>query len=208
MDAQAITTVAPRQVLADHAYDVLVELLVDGRLEAGSAINIDSLARSMEISRTPIREALARLEATNLVRRTALKGYRVAPLPSTEELLELMDARLVIEPVNAFLACDRNNSSLVAQLQQSLTVMTTSPRGAVFSEFRDYLQADEQFHLSSRRAREIVTCFRRTRRSADRLSGFACSRDGESPTQSRRSRSTTASSGPSPTAIPRPLVWL
>jgi DNA-binding GntR family transcriptional regulator len=147
MDAHAIAKVAPRHVLADHAYEVLVELLVDGRLEAGSAINIDALARSMEISRTPIREALARLEATSLVRRTAMKGYRVAPLPSTEELLELMDARLVIEPVTAFLASGRSDESLVQQLQGSLATMTSSPRGAVFSEFREYLQADEQFHF-------------------------------------------------------------
>jgi DNA-binding GntR family transcriptional regulator len=147
MDAEAIAKAAPRQVLADHAYDVLVELLVDGRLEAGSAINIDGLARSMEISRTPIREALARLEATSLIRRTALKGYRVAPLPSTEELLELMDARLVIEPVNASLACARNNESLVTQLQDSVDTMAKAPRGAVFAEFREYLQADERFHF-------------------------------------------------------------
>jgi DNA-binding GntR family transcriptional regulator len=143
----AIAKAAPRQVLADHAYDVLVELLVDGRLEAGSAINIDALARSMEISRTPIREALARLESTSMIRRTALKGYRVAPIPSTDELLELMDARLVIEPVNAFLACGRNNQTLVTQLQETVSVMSTAPRGSVFSEFRDYLQADEQFHF-------------------------------------------------------------
>src|ERR1700710_2520004 len=98
---------APRQGLADHVYDELIESLVDGRVGAGSALNIDALAREMEGSQTPIREALARLEATGLVRRTALKGYRVAPILSTEELVELMDARLVLEPVNAYLACNR-----------------------------------------------------------------------------------------------------
>jgi DNA-binding GntR family transcriptional regulator len=138
--------VAPRQVLADHVYDALLESLVDDTFEAGSALNIDGLARSMEVSRTPVREALARLEATGLVRRTALKGYRVAPLLRTDELLELMDARLVIEPVNAFHACDHVTDTLVAQLDRSVAELADAPRGPSFADFRQYLSADEQFH--------------------------------------------------------------
>ena len=42
-----------------------------------------------------------------MVRRTALKGYRVAPVFTPDDLAELMDARLVIEPANARLACSR-----------------------------------------------------------------------------------------------------
>ena len=86
-------------------YEELLASLVDGRHEPGDALSIDGVARELEVSPTPVREALARLESTGLVTRIAMRGYRVAPTLSTEELAELMDARLAIEPVTALRAC-------------------------------------------------------------------------------------------------------
>lgn len=134
-----------RQVLADHVYDELMESLVDGRLEAGAPLNIDALSRELEVSQTPIREALARLEATGLVRRFALRGYRVAPLFTPEDLAHLTDARLLIEPENAFLACQRMTDALVAELRRSIDDLR-EPTGPSFADFRAYWEADERFH--------------------------------------------------------------
>jgi DNA-binding GntR family transcriptional regulator len=119
---------------------------MDGRLEAGTGISIDGTARDLDVSPTPVREALARLESTGLVRRVALKGYRVAPLFSREELADLMDARLVIEPVNAERACEHVTPELCAGLEQSIMDLRTAPKGPSFSEFRSYWEADERFH--------------------------------------------------------------
>jgi len=82
-----------RQVLADHVYEALLEWLMDGRLEPGAAVSIDGMARELDVSPTPVREALARLEHTGMVRRVALKGYRVAPVFTREDFAELMEAR-------------------------------------------------------------------------------------------------------------------
>lgn len=138
--------VASRMVLADHVYDELMVALVDGRLEADEPLNIDALARSMEISQTPIREALARLEATGLVVRTALKGYRVAPLFSVDEVTELMEARELIEPENAFRACVRSSEALVVGLAQSISDLEHSPTDPATGTIKPYWQADERFH--------------------------------------------------------------
>jgi DNA-binding GntR family transcriptional regulator len=135
-----------RQVLADHVYEEIFASLMDGRLEAGAGISIDGMARDLNVSPTPVREALARLEATGMVRRVALKGYWVAPLFSTDELAELMDARLVIEPVNALRACERATPELNKALEQSIMDLRNAPRGASFAEFRDSCEADERFH--------------------------------------------------------------
>ena len=135
-----------RQVLADHVYEALLVALMDGRLEAGTPVSIDGMARELEVSPTPVREALARLEATGMVRRTALRGYRVAPLFTPDELADLMDARLVIEPANALMACRRADAELTAQLAQSIADLKAAPRGPSFSEFRSYWEADERFH--------------------------------------------------------------
>ncbi len=135
-----------RQVLADHVYQEVLASLMDGRLGAGAGISIDGLARDLDVSPTPVREALARLEATGMVRRVALKGYSVAPLFSADDLAQLMDARLVIEPVLASRACERRTPALNQALKQAITDLRTAPRGVSFAEFRDYWEADERFH--------------------------------------------------------------
>jgi DNA-binding GntR family transcriptional regulator len=93
-----------------------------------------------------VREALARLEHTGMVRRVALKGYRVAPVFTREDFAELMEARLAIEPVNARLACARLTPEHLAELEQAVADLKTAPRGPSFAEYRDYLEADERFH--------------------------------------------------------------
>ena len=138
--------VPQRQSLADGVYDILLARLIDGSTAAGEPLNIDALSRDLEVSQTPIREALARLESTGLVSRTALRGYRVAPLFTPRELEDLMDARAVIEPVNAYLATNRATSGLITQLGESIEDLRNSPRGPGFSEFQAYWEADERFH--------------------------------------------------------------
>ena len=135
-----------RQVLADHVHEELMASLIDGRLEAGANLSIDGIARDLDVSPTPVREALARLEHTGMVRRIALKGYKVAPLFTPLELSQLVDARLVIEPVNAELACARSTPELFGELQQTIEQLRTSPTGSSYAEFRDYWKADEDFH--------------------------------------------------------------
>ncbi|WP_427133594.1 GntR family transcriptional regulator [Pseudarthrobacter sp. S9] len=135
-----------RQVLADHVYEALLASLMDGRLEPGTAVSIDGTARELDVSPTPVREALARLEHTGMVRRVALKGYRVAPVFSGEDFAELMEARLAIEPVNARLACARLTPEHLAELAQAVSDLREAPRGPSFAEYKDYLEADERFH--------------------------------------------------------------
>jgi DNA-binding GntR family transcriptional regulator len=140
------STVVSRQVLADHVYQRLLETLMDGGLEAGAPVSIDGMARRLGVSPTPVREALARLEATGMVRRVALRGYRVAPLFTAEELAQLMAARRVIEPTNAELACRSATPDDRRALQRSIDDLASSPRGPSFADYRAYLQADEGFH--------------------------------------------------------------
>src|SRR2546426_5899812 len=87
-----------RRVLGDSVYEVIKGLVIDQRVEPGSRMNIDSLARQLTVSQTPIREALARLEADGLVIREPLRGYSVAPLLDASSFDQLYDMRLLLEP--------------------------------------------------------------------------------------------------------------
>jgi DNA-binding GntR family transcriptional regulator len=86
-----------RRGLRDRVYDLILELLLEGDVEPGSRLSIDTLAKQLDVSPTPVREAMVQLERTGLVTREALKGYRVAPPLGPEQLAELFDARLMLE---------------------------------------------------------------------------------------------------------------
>jgi DNA-binding GntR family transcriptional regulator len=133
--------------VVDEVYDRLVELIVDGRIAADAPLGIDALSRELGVSTSPIREALARLESTGLVRRMALRGYRVAPELTPTELGQLLDARLLIEPAAASNAASRHpTSNLAADLDETIRVLRDAPRGPTFESFREYYEADRRFH--------------------------------------------------------------
>ena len=86
-----------RKVLRDDVHDALLQMLLRGRFAPGESLSIDSVARQLGVSPTPVREALVELEHTGLVTRAALRGYTVAQPLSQEQMAQLMDARVVIE---------------------------------------------------------------------------------------------------------------
>lgn len=78
-----------RVPLADRAYDELLLQMISGRRPPGDWLNTYALAREMNLSATPVREALARLEPTGFVRRHPSRGYEVAPLLTATEISTL-----------------------------------------------------------------------------------------------------------------------
>lgn len=110
-DGAQLTPVVRRLVdrppLVDDVHDVLVDMLMNRRLAAGDRLNIDALARTLHVSPTPVREALARMEAEGLVVKEPRRGYAVAPLIGLDDLRALIDFRLLIEPAAAATAAKR-----------------------------------------------------------------------------------------------------
>jgi DNA-binding GntR family transcriptional regulator len=136
---------APRG-LTDTVHDALLELLMNRGLEPGSALRTQTLAARLGVSATPVREALARLEGSGLVVRSARRGYRAAPLLSAEELAQLVDVRLLVEPGNAERACARSDDAFVARLWAAVEDQRDAPTGPGYAGFKHYLEADWSFH--------------------------------------------------------------
>ncbi len=90
-----------RQPLTDDVHDVLVDMLMNHTLGPGGRLNIDAVAKMLGVSPTPVREALARLEAEGLIVKEPRRGYLVAPLISLDDLHSLIDFRLLVEPAAA-----------------------------------------------------------------------------------------------------------
>ncbi|NAZ82002.1 FCD domain-containing protein [Kineococcus sp. R8] len=132
--------------LSDSVHEALLELLMSRGVEPGSALRTQAVADRLGVSATPVREALARLEATGLVVRSARRGYRAAPLLTPEELGQLVDVRLLVEPGNAERACRRSDDAFVRRLWGAVEAQRTAPTGPGYAGFKEYLRADWSFH--------------------------------------------------------------
>lgn len=81
---------------AEIIFDSLREAIVDGSLEDGATLRQDAIARLFNVSRIPVREALARLEEQGLVTTQRHKGAVVSSL-SVEEIAEMFEFRALVE---------------------------------------------------------------------------------------------------------------
>lgn len=135
-----------RVPLADRAYEALLLQVIGGNRPPGAWLNIGALSREMGLSATPIREALARLEPTGLVRRNPLRGYEVSPLLSPTEIGQLMDARLLFEPSFAAEASARADAGFLQQLMDTITTMESAGEVTDPEALKASWIADEHFH--------------------------------------------------------------
>lgn len=143
-----------RTALRDQVHDRILAALLDGRVQAGERLSIDTLARDLAVSPTPVREALVQLERTGLVTREALKGYRVAPPLDRAQLAELFDARMMLEERAAELAAP-HASALLPALRAAHDVHEAASHEVVHAHAsgevplevtQRYFEADGAFH--------------------------------------------------------------
>lgn len=73
-----------RRPLREDIYQALLERLLEGDPEPGSHINEQALCVTLGVSRTPLREALIRLEQDGFLRSDMARGFTVQPLSATE----------------------------------------------------------------------------------------------------------------------------
>jgi DNA-binding GntR family transcriptional regulator len=105
-----------RQMLTDETYDAIMGLLMSHEIRPGERINIDALSRTLRVSVTPVRESLARLESEALVTKQALVGYAATPLLTLEQLSDMYDVRLALEPLAARISAVRATDEQVEEI--------------------------------------------------------------------------------------------
>ena len=87
--------VTQRRRLADEVYDQLVEAIMNQQITADDRLVQEKLAAELEISRTPVREALMRLEKEGVLMAAASGGFRLAQM-NEDEVKQLYQARAAI----------------------------------------------------------------------------------------------------------------
>jgi len=131
--------------LVEWAYEHLLSMLMTVQIAPGQRIAIDTVARQLGISQTPIREALSQLEAERLVYKMPNVGYRASPRMTREEVQDLYDLRLLIEPYAAARAAERMDDASLKVLQE----IDKDMRGVTDKDdraFARFAEADANLH--------------------------------------------------------------
>src|SRR5579872_6918068 len=100
MSDQDVTdrTIARPSGLVEEVYRRIRADIMSLRLPPETRVSVDSLARELGVSQTPIREALSMLEANGLVSKRHFTGYATSPRLGRAQLDELFEFRLLVEP--------------------------------------------------------------------------------------------------------------
>ena len=121
--------------LRTRVFDTLRDAILTGQLKPDEALPELRLARELDVSQAPIREALLKLEHVGLVTRVPNKGAAVTEL-SLRELRERMDVRAWLEEVAFVQAAQRMGEEAFDALR------------ARYDELHATLQADKHFEIS------------------------------------------------------------
>lgn len=117
---ESVAAATGDHMLSERVYQSILRSVARGDLQGGEKLRIEELARTLNVSPTPVREALSRLETTGLVVHPPHRGFRVAPPLSSNQFDRLMDGRELIEVGAAGLAIEHGNAALPSLLQEAL----------------------------------------------------------------------------------------
>lgn len=169
----------PGRSMVDAAVAAIRDKILDLSLPPGKAINNKWLVDNLELSRTPIREALNRLAAEGLIHFEANHGVFVHPL-DIDEINQLMEAYGVAERISAF-HCDFTSPGLVEDV-----VAGQAKQRQTLKEHR-YLEAsywNATFRMriaETRRNHHLMEFYRRTVNHSRRLSCLIYSMEARDP---------------------------
>jgi DNA-binding GntR family transcriptional regulator len=118
---------ASRRVLADEVVDAIRLAIITGEFEAGKRLIEDELATQLQVSRGPVREALARLEQEGLIVNERHRGSTVARL-SPGEVDELYSLRTALERLAVEWVCRCATDEDLAEVGRVLERFDTLPQ--------------------------------------------------------------------------------
>lgn len=129
--------------LSGWVYDQLLEMILNGSLEGGALLYEQALARLLRTSRTPVREALLRLEAEGLVARQAGRVLTVREVP-VREFMEILRVRSVLETEAIGQACKRIPDATLRELRRTVESLLESDTPDAEAQMR----ADDALHCA------------------------------------------------------------
>lgn len=137
-----------RLSLRDQAYSAVKRRIITMRYRPGEYLNEARVSDELGIGRTPVHQALDRLRLEGMVDIIPRKGVIVRPV-SLDEVLELIEIRLVNEPYCAALAARRATGDEIAAMQ---AVLARTDEHIPSHDLEALMDLDREFHMGISRA--------------------------------------------------------
>lgn len=132
--------VVRQRTAVDNTVDAIRQLIGRGELMAGQPLRQDELATRFGVSRTPLREAIARLEVEGLVVTEPHRGA-VVFRPTTHDLREIYEIRLILEPYAVSLVAQHHDPDELRKLDELREQVEDS-------EDWEFARFNSQFHIA------------------------------------------------------------
>ena len=126
----------------EKTYDYLKTNILSGHFIPGERLAEEHLAEELGVSRTPVREALHKLEQEGLIEPLESRGFCV-PQDSIEEIEDLFDIRTVLEGYTLKIICERITDEQMAMLEEIIEKADDALRRKRIDEV---FQWNTQFH--------------------------------------------------------------
>lgn len=128
--------------LRDVVFNTLRQAILRGELKPGERLMEIQLANKLGVSRTPIREAIHKLELEGLVLMIPRKGAEVADI-SEKSLRDVLEVRKALEELAVTLTCDKITKAQIAELKTAAEEFRKTLKSGDITQIAE---ADVRFH--------------------------------------------------------------
>jgi DNA-binding GntR family transcriptional regulator len=145
--------------LLDRAYDYIRSGIEKRTFQAGDNLYDSQIATTLGMSRTPVREALRRLEREGIVASIPRRGWTV-PRLRVDDLIQIFEIKESLEGMLARKAVGRMTEEVIAELESAITDLEAA---AAAGDRDGWLSADRRWHrilygaAGNERAREMIS---------------------------------------------------
>lgn len=128
--------------LRDVVFNTLRDAILKGELEPGERLMEIHLANKLGVSRTPVREAIRKLELEGLVKMIPRRGAVVASI-TISDLEDVLEVRKVLEQLTVRLACEKITEDEIKELKKCHEEFSKAING---NDLTDVAEKDVAFH--------------------------------------------------------------
>lgn len=134
-----------RRNLTDEVYEIMRKRLINRLYKPGERLYLGKIAEELQVSYTPIQQAISKLEKEGLVISKPRRGVIATSLPC-RDIEEIFDMRLLLELHAAKLLCAKIAPNVKIRLKRLSEEMKRL--GKANSTFFEFIEKDRSFHLT------------------------------------------------------------
>ena len=135
------------KTLKDHVYDYIADQIRDGKLQPNQRINENNNCEELNISRTPVREALIQLSAEGILENRTRKGFVLRSMTS-DDIREIYQVIGILDGYAAKLACEKLTAQDYADMEFYIDTMDLALNSGNYDMYHKQLIVFHQLYIA------------------------------------------------------------